>query len=112
MKIRLLIMVVVLVQILSFCKVKPVFLNFTGFTQGTTYSIVYDNKINIDPEELRLKIEKILHDFDMSLSIYKDSSIISKINRNEEVLPDSFFIEVFNKSVLISEMTAGAFDIT
>jgi thiamine biosynthesis lipoprotein len=48
----------------------------------------------------------------MSLSTYQDSSVISKINRNEEVVPDSFFIEVFTKSVLISEMTAGAFDIT
>lgn len=91
---------------------KPVITNFTGFTQGTTYSIVYDNKKNIDPETLRLKVEKILHAFDMSLSIYIDSSIISKINRNEEAVPDSFFIEVFKKSVLISEMTGGAFDIT
>ena len=89
-----------------------IFDNFTGFTQGTTYSIVYDNSINISPEDLKLKVEKILHDFDMSLSVYQDSSIISKINRNEDVVPDSFFIEVFNKSVLISEMTGGAFDIT
>ncbi|MCX6327006.1 MAG: FAD:protein FMN transferase [Bacteroidia bacterium] len=91
---------------------KPVFANFTGFTQGTTYSIVYDNNKNIDPVELRVKVENILHDFDMSLSLYQDSSVISKINRNEEVLPDSFITEVFIKSALISEMTAGAFDIT
>ena len=99
--------------IVSSCKDKsPVFANFTGFAQGSTYSIVYDNKKNIDPAELRNKVEKILSDFDMSLSVYKDSSIISKINRNEDVVPDSFFIEVFTKSVLISEMTDGAFDIT
>jgi thiamine biosynthesis lipoprotein len=91
---------------------KPVFENFAGFTQGTTYSIVYDNKKNINPEELKVKVEKILHDFDMSLSLYNDSSVISRINRNEEVIPDSFFTEVFIKSARISEMTAGAFDIT
>jgi len=110
---KLLSVLLLLALVTSACKnKKPVFANFTGFTQGTTYSIVYDNRKNISPEELKLKVEKILHDFDMSLSIYLDSSIISKINRNEEVVPDSFFIEVFNKSVLISEMTAGAFDIT
>lgn len=99
--------------IVSSCKDKsPVFANFTGFAQGSTYSIVYDNKKNIDFAELRNKVEKILSDFDMSLSVYKDSSIISKINRNEDVVPDSFFTEVFTKSVLISEMTEGAFDIT
>jgi FAD:protein FMN transferase len=91
---------------------KPVFSNFTGFTQGTTYSIVYDNRKNIKPEEVKLKVEIILHDFDMSLSLYQDSSIISKINRNEKVVPDSFFTEVFKKSVFISEMTKGTFDIT
>jgi thiamine biosynthesis lipoprotein len=91
---------------------KPVFSNFSGFAQGTTYSIVFENEENISPEELKLKVEKILHEFDMSLSIYQDSSIISRINRNEEVVPDSFFTEVFTKSAIVSEMTGGAFDIT
>lgn len=91
---------------------KPVIANFAGLAQGSTYSIVYDNKKNIDPAELRKKVEKTLADFDLSLSLYKDSSIISKINRNEDVVPDSFFTEVFRKSVLVSEMTDGAFDIT
>ena len=91
---------------------KPVIASFAGLAQGSTYSIVYDNKKSIDPAELRKKVEKTLADFDLSLSLYKDSSIISKINRNEDVLPDSFFTEVFRKSVLISEMTDGAFDIT
>jgi len=111
---RILVSILIILTIsLSSCKDKsPVFANFTGFAQGSTYSIVYDNKKNIDPAELRNKVEKILSDFDMSLSVYKDSSIISKINRNEDVVPDSFFTEVFTKSVLISEMTDGAFDIT
>jgi thiamine biosynthesis lipoprotein len=91
---------------------KAVIANFTGFTQGTTYSIVYDNNKNISPEDLRQQVENILHDFDMSLSLYNDSSIISRLNRNEDVVPDSFFTEVFEKSVQISNMTEGAFDIT
>jgi thiamine biosynthesis lipoprotein len=103
----------VLFAVLSSCiSKKPVIENFTGFTQGTTYSIVYDNSINITPQDLQLKVEKILHDFDASLSVYNDSSIISRINRNEIAVPDSFFIDVYNKSVLISQMTDGAFDIT
>ena len=100
-------------SVLFSCKEKKaVIANFTGFTQGTTYSIVYDNNKNISPEDLKLKVEEILHEFDMSLSLYKDSSIISRLNRNEEVVPDSFFTEVFAKSAQISRMTDGAFDIT
>jgi FAD:protein FMN transferase len=110
---RLISFFLLLVFVSSACKEKkPVFANFNGQAQGSTYSIVYDNRKSINPEELKVKVEKILHDFDMSLSIYKDSSIISKINRNEEAVPDLYFTEVFNKSALISAMTDGAFDIT
>jgi len=91
---------------------KPLFSNFNGFTQGTTYSIVYENKKKIEPEELRKKVEKVLNDFDMSLSLYKDSSLISRINRNELVRVDAFFREAFEKSRLVFDMTSGAFDIT
>ena len=90
----------------------PVFDSFSGYTQGTTFSIVYENRIKIPPEVLKSRVEKIFKNFDMSLSLYMDSSIISRINRNEEVVPDSFFIEVFKKSVIVSGMTGGYFDIT
>jgi FAD:protein FMN transferase len=110
---KLLVILFSLTAVMTSCiSKKAVIDNFTGFTQGSTYSIVYDNQKNIDPIVLKQKVEKILHDFDMSLSVYEDSSVISKINRNENVVPDSFFIEVFKKSVLISEMTDGAFDLT
>jgi thiamine biosynthesis lipoprotein len=91
---------------------KNPYANFTGFAQGTTYNITYENENNLDPYETRQNVEKILEGFDMSLSLYKDSSIISKVNRNEEVILDSFFINVFSKSVKICEMTGGVFDIT
>lgn len=110
---RSLAFIFILALIFTSCKEKKTVINnFSGFAQGSTYSIVYDNNKNISPENLKLKVEKILHDFDMSLSVYKDSSIISRLNRNEDIVPDSFFTEVFTKSAMISEMTGGTFDIT
>jgi thiamine biosynthesis lipoprotein len=101
------------VVLLSSCKNdKRVFDSFNGFIQGTTYSMVFENQENLNPLDLRSEVEKILHDFDMSLSLYVDSSVVSKVNRNEPVVPDSFFIEVFNKSKIISQLTGGAFDVT
>ena len=95
------------------CREKPASIDsFGGFAQGTTYSVVYVNNKKIGPDLLKAEVEKILTDFDMSLSLYKDSSIISRINRNENVVPDEYFTEVFLKSTNISEMTGGAFDIT
>jgi thiamine biosynthesis lipoprotein len=96
---------------ISSCR-KAEFASFNGFAQGTTYSIVFESRENTTPDSLKLEVEKILRDFDMSLSLYKDSSILSKVNRNEDVKVDSFFEEVFRKSVDISKMTGGAFDIT
>lgn len=86
--------------------------SFAGFAQGTTYSIVFANDGRFDPEKMKSDVESILHDFDMSLSLYIDSSTLSRINRNEEIAPDKYFIEAFTKSTEISAITSGAFDIT
>jgi len=94
------------------CKRSASYDNFAGFIQGTTYSMVFENNGKLNPQELKSEVEKILHDFDMSLSLYVDSSILSKVNRNEDVIVDAFFTEAFKKSAEITEMTDGAFDIT
>jgi FAD:protein FMN transferase len=95
------------------CREKsPLIDGFGGYIQGTTYSIVYENNKKLKNEDVKMKIEKVLQDFDMSLSLYKDSSLISRINRNENVTVDLYFQEVFDKSASISLMTEGAFDIT
>ena len=112
MKIRTLTLLVILFSFLSACREKSVYSGFTGFAQGTTYNMVVENPGNLNIEELKAGVEKILRDFDMSLSLYKDSSILSRINRNEDIPADSFFIECFNLSKYISLLTGGAFDIT
>jgi thiamine biosynthesis lipoprotein len=84
----------------------------TGFTQGTTYNIVYDGMSSFPADKLRNKVEDILHQIDMSLSVYNDSSVISHLNRNETSVADTFFSQVFRRSQELSEMTGGAFDIT
>jgi FAD:protein FMN transferase len=94
------------------CKETVNYDNFAGFAQGTTYSIVFENDGELNQKSVKEDVEKILHDFDLSLSLYIDSSIVSKVNRNEAVTPDTFFIGAFKKSGEITEMTDGAFDIT
>jgi FAD:protein FMN transferase len=102
---------IVLVSLVSSCK-KAEFASFNGFIQGTTYSIVFEHLKNTNPDSLKREVEKLLHDFDMSLSLYIDSSVLSKVNRNEDVTVDPFFEEVYRKSAIISEMSGGAFDVT
>ena len=91
---------------------KPGYATITGFAQGSTYSMVFENSKNLDPRDINNRVEKILHAFDMSLSGYIDSSIVSRVNRNDTVTCDSFFIENFEISRKIWQLTGGAFDIT
>jgi thiamine biosynthesis lipoprotein len=102
---------IIIAAAFSSCK-KAEFASFNGFAQGTTYSIVYEQRGNITPDSIKPEVERILRDFDMSLSLYEDNSLLSKVNRNEDVTVDHFFEEVYRKSVIISEISGGAFDIT
>jgi len=88
---------------------------FDGFTQGTTYHIIYERKglFSTSPVKMKGEVDSILAHFDLSLSAYEPNSIISRINRNDpQVVPDSDFLIVFNKSLEVFEDSEGAFDIT
>jgi len=103
---------VVVMLTLSSCSEKPVYSDFNGLAQGTTYSMIFENTGKFIVEEIHREVEKILKDFDMSLSLYESSSVLSRINRNETDIPDELFTEVFQRSQEIWELTGGAFDIT
>ena len=81
--------------------------SITGLVFGTVYNITYQYKGDLKPE-----IEAELKRFDFSLSPFNDSSVISRVNRNEELVTDTFFQKCFNRSMEISRETKGAFDIT
>lgn len=97
------------------------FIQFSGFAQGTTYSIKYVKPFNFktifdlsDSQSRRVQksVDELLLEFDLSLSGYNDSSIISKINRNQNVDIDSLFVKVFNRSKDIYDETNGLLDIS
>ena len=62
--------------------------------------------------DIQPAIDTALHAFDRSLSTYLDSSIISRVNRNEVVGVDAYFRTVFDKAREVWEYSDHAFDIT
>lgn len=85
-------------------------ITINGEAQGTTWHISYLSEDTINHKE---DIDSILKGIDLSLSTYVPASIISRINNNEPgISVDSYFIDVFNKSVEVSGKTGGLFDIT
>ena len=79
----------------------------SGTVFGTVYHITYQSSDNLQAE-----IENELKKVDQSLSPFNETSIISRVNRNEKVEVDGMFTEVFCLAEQISQDTDGAFDIT
>ncbi|HPH00853.1 MAG TPA: FAD:protein FMN transferase [Tenuifilaceae bacterium] len=80
-----------------------------GFTQGTTFNIIYSDSAGRDFSKA---FDSIFHAVDRSMSVYNDSSIISRLNRNEIDTVDALLAEVIAISDSIYHETDGAFDIT
>lgn len=78
-----------------------------GMIFGTIYRVTYQGK-----ENLKFEIDTELKRVDNSLSPFNKTSVISQVNRNEEVVTDSLFQNVFRCSMAVSDATNGAFDIT
>ena len=79
----------------------------TGFIFGTVYNVKYQHT-----ESLKDDITRELQLFDGSLSMFNDTSTISRVNRNEDIQPDTLFTNVIRRSLEISQATDGCFDIT
>lgn len=89
---------------------KSEYLKISGFAQGTTYHITYENSKNQDYTN---EINLLLKAFDKSCSMYDSTSIISRINDNDPTVDaDKWFIDVFNKSAEVYALSDGALDIT
>ncbi len=97
---------------LNSCNHQELYHNTYGLTQGTTYSVVYQSGLFTATERIDREIEYMLLEIDSSLSIYNRLSLISAINRNENVIADEMFADVFEISGKVYEMTDGLFDIT
>lgn len=79
--------------------------------QGEIFATGYHIKYAYG-RSLKKEIVTELERFDLSLNPFRDNSIITKVNRNEPVNPDSLFIKVFRKSMEVSRKSGGKFDIT
>ena len=73
----------------------------SGLIFGTVYNITYQYD-----GDLKAEIETELKRFDGSLSPFNDTATITRINRNENIIPDTFFVNVFHRSMEISQETA------
>ena len=88
---------------------KPQKIVLQGLAQGSYYAITYYDSLN---RNFQTEIDSIFNIVDQSVSLWNDSSIISKVNRNEPVKLNQIFIDNFNIAQQASALSNGYFDAT
>lgn len=95
------------ILIFTACTKQKQYFEESGFVFHTIYHIKYEGS-----ELLTEKIDAEFQKFNLSLNPFNPNSIISKVNQNEPVEVDDWFMEVFNKAKDVSDHSEGVFDIT
>ncbi|MDX9928329.1 MAG: FAD:protein FMN transferase [Bacteroidales bacterium] len=109
---RLLLMLHLMIILASSCGREALYQNYFGETQGTTFNILYQEKPFLNINATNKAIDSRLSEIDRTFSLYNSGSLLSAINRNEEISVDSLFTELFTLSMNISELTGGLYDPT
>ena len=98
-------LILVFITFFSCTELKKTSLN--GLIFGTSYNIQFYSSGNSNYSN---EIVDIFKEIDMSMSTYKKTSIISRVNNNNSVQLDDHFKNVFGFSKKIYEITGGRFD--
>lgn len=78
---------------------------------GSVFHTLYQVKYEA-PALLTEKIDAELQAFNLSLNPFNPNSLLAKVNRNEDVEVDEWFVTVFNKAMEVSVRSDGMFDVT
>jgi thiamine biosynthesis lipoprotein len=94
---------------LASCNNTPKKIVLQGEAQGSYYAITYFDE---QGRNFQNEIDSIFHAVDMSVNLWVDTSIISKVNRNEEVVLDAIFTDNFRIAQEAAQLSNGYFDPT
>ena len=90
------------------CRQNTEYHKFSGETMGTYYAITYQGD---SPQKVKSEVEKLLLDFNNSLSTYIPSSLISQLNDSKVgidlPMSDVYFETVLKKATELQQLTNG-----
>ena len=96
-------------MVFASCGKQPQKVILQGEAQGSYYAITYFDE---QGRNFQREIDSIFHAVDMSVNLWVNSSVIMKVNRNEEVTLDSIFIDNFRIAQEAAQLSEGYFDPT
>ena len=95
--------------LLASCVHQPQKMHLEGLAQGSYYAITYYDETG---RNFQQGVDSIFHAVDLSVNLWVDSSVICKVNRNEDVILDNIFIDNFNIAQKAANLSGGYFDPT
>ncbi len=95
--------------VLASCVKQPKKMMLQGEAQGSYYTVTYYDSLerNFQPQ-----IDSIFHTVDVSVNLWDSTSVITKVNRNEDVVLDSIFVDNFRIAQEAAALSGGYFDPT
>ena len=102
--------------VLFSCTPQDKYVSFSGYAQGGTYTVKLnlngkDGMIRVKPEVIRDSVEAILQNIDNSLSGYNKNSLLSTFNAGMPIVPDSLFIDIYERAYGFYLETEGVLDV-
>ena len=98
-----------IIALLTACEKRPEKIVIQGEAQGSYFAVTYFDE---QGRNFRHEIDSIFHAVDVSVNLWVDTSVISKVNRNEEVELDSIFVGNFRIAQEAARLSDGYFDPT
>ena len=98
-----------IIALLTACDKRPEKIVIQGEAQGSYFAVTYFDE---QGRNFRHEIDSIFHAVDVSVNLWVDTSVISKVNRNEEVELDSIFVGNFRIAQEAARLSDGYFDPT
>lgn len=95
------------VLLLAGCNSQPTRISFRGEAQGTYYSISYYDESGRDFQH---QVDSLLDQFDLTASLWVDSSLIRRVNSNRDTIVNYLFADLLKKSIDIQNYTQGSFN--
>lgn len=93
--------------LLSACATETSYRTMTCYELHTPYTVKYNSSHAYDNE-----IRQVMSDYYHAINPFDSTSIISHVNRNEDIVVDSIFTQVFNTAMRVAQATDGALDVT
>ena len=96
-------------MLFSACTSQPKKIVLQGQAQGSYYAITYFDE---QGRNFQREVDSIFHAVDVSVNLWVNTSVISKVNRNEDTVLDSIFVDNFHIAQEAARLSNGYFDPT